>query len=602
MSLHIHRAERADRLVEALGEVLSRPLPDPFATEIVCVPTHGVERWLSQRLSHRLGTGADGEDGVCAGVDFPSPHRLAARATAAVTGIEPGADPWQPHRAVWPLLTEIDAAREESWAAPLWAFLGRGGDANDGEARAGDSRGGRRWSIAQHLADLFAAYASSRPAMLLDWLAGNDVGPGGRLLGPDRRWQAELWRRLRARLELPSPAERIGPVCDRLAEDPSLSDLPERLSVFGPTRVLPDQLRLLTTLARHRDVHLWLTQPSPVLWDRISDTLAAETSGSLIGPRSADPTVGLPEHRLLAYLGRDTRELQLTLLDGVVEVDAHPSPGGADGDRPGQPAAPAAGRPRRRPQLTEPVPERRLAADDDSISLHACHGPDRQVEVLREVLVGLLADDPTLEPRDIVVMCPDIETFAPLIAAGVRAGHAPTPRPSHPGHRLRVRLADRSLRQLNPLLRDAVARWSSWPTSRMEASALLDLCATAPVARKFGFSRSMIWNGCTTWSSAPACAGVSTRSTGPRSGWPRSGRTPGPPGWTGCCSGSPWTRPASTSSAPRCRWTTSIPPMSTWSAGSPSACTGSGRRPIACGRRRTLPELDRAVPGRDPGR
>ena len=59
--------------------------------------------------------------------------------------------------------------------------------------------------------------------------------------------------------------------------------------------------------------------------------------------------------------------------------------------------------------------------------MHACHGPARQVDVLREVLVGLLEDDPTLEPRDILVMCPDIETFAPLISAGF--GLAPDRRP-----------------------------------------------------------------------------------------------------------------------------------------------------------------------------
>ena len=52
------------------------------------------------------------------------------------------------------------------------------------------------------------------------------------------------------------------------------------------------------------------------------------------------------------------------------------------------------------------------------VQVHACHGPARQVDVLREVLVGLLEDDPTLEPRDILVMCPDIETYAPLISAG----------------------------------------------------------------------------------------------------------------------------------------------------------------------------------------
>jgi exodeoxyribonuclease V gamma subunit len=135
-----------------------------------------------------------------------------------------------------------------------------------------------------------------------------------------------------------------------------------------------------------------------------------------------------------------------------------------------------------------PVEARPLLADyDQSVQFHACHGPDRQVEVLREVLVGLLADDPTLEPRDIVVMCPDIENFAPLIAAsfGLDTSEAQA---EHPGHRLRVRLADRSLRQLNPLLA-LISRLVALADSRAGVSALLDLCAAPPVARKFGFSQ-----------------------------------------------------------------------------------------------------------------
>ena len=135
-----------------------------------------------------------------------------------------------------------------------------------------------------------------------------------------------------------------------------------------------------------------------------------------------------------------------------------------------------------------PEQERPLLADDDqSVQFHACHGPDRQVEVLREVLVGLLADDASLEPRDIVVMCPDIENFAPLIAASFGLD-TPEAQAEHPGHRLRVRLADRSLRQLNPLLA-LVSRLVALADSRVEASALLDLCAAPPVARKFGFSQ-----------------------------------------------------------------------------------------------------------------
>src|SRR3712207_5551905 len=110
MSLLIHRAERADRLVDSLGTLLSEPLPDSFAIEIVSVPTAGVERWLSQRLSARLGARSGYADGVCAGVEFCSPARLVARALNGTRGSAP-TDPWRPDQAVWPMLRVIDDAR-----------------------------------------------------------------------------------------------------------------------------------------------------------------------------------------------------------------------------------------------------------------------------------------------------------------------------------------------------------------------------------------------------------------------------------------------------------------------------------------------------------
>ncbi|HZA03260.1 MAG TPA: exodeoxyribonuclease V subunit gamma, partial [Propionibacteriaceae bacterium] len=142
MSLLIHRAERADHLVQALGALLSDPLPDPFATEIVSVPTPGVERWLSQRLAARLGSRPGRADGVCAAVDFCSPRRLVARALAATDIAGDEDDPWRPDRVVWPLLSVLDASRDQPWARLLWSHL--------------DGRAGRRWSVARHQAELFA--------------------------------------------------------------------------------------------------------------------------------------------------------------------------------------------------------------------------------------------------------------------------------------------------------------------------------------------------------------------------------------------------------------------------------------------------------------
>ena len=127
-----------------------------------------------------------------------------------------------------------------------------------------------------------------------------------------------------------------------------------------------------------------------------------------------------------------------------------------------------------------------LADDDRSVQVHACHGVARQVDVLREVLLGLLADDPTLEPRDVLVMCPDIETYAPLIEAGFGLGDV-VGAGGHPAHRLRVRLADRAPGQTNPLLGVATALLDL-AGGRAPATQVLDLARAEPVRRRFGFS------------------------------------------------------------------------------------------------------------------
>jgi exodeoxyribonuclease V gamma subunit len=462
MSLHLHRAERSDRLVAGLAEVLADPLPDPFATEVVAVPTRGVERWVAQQVSDRLG--------ICAGVDFPSVRRLVTTVLAPVTDIDPDTDPWQPARAVWPILAILDESEDDVWAELLWSHL-RGRSAEQ-------SRGGRRWLTARRAADLFARYGSERPELLDRWRLGEDVDAAGRRLGADRAWQAELWRRLRIELGVPSPAERLPEALARLTAGTDPLDLPERLSVFGLTGLDRTQHRVLTALGTHRDVHLWLTHPSPVLWDALAARPAAPP-----GPRRDDASIEAVDHRLLGYLGRDSRELQLVLAGARPDDRHHPDP---------DPRLPAtllaqlqrdlAANAGPRPTVARPL----LDATDRSLQVHAAHGQDRQVEVLRELLVGLLADDPTLEPRDVVVLCPDIERFAPLISAAFGLADDDTAT-EHPGHRIRVRLADRALRRVNPLL-NVLGTVLDLAGSRLEASAVLDLCAQPPVARRFSFT------------------------------------------------------------------------------------------------------------------
>ncbi|MFT4200636.1 exodeoxyribonuclease V subunit gamma [Gordonia sp. (in: high G+C Gram-positive bacteria)] len=462
--LTVHRAERADALVEVLAATMASPLADPMAAEVVAVAAHGVERWLAQQLAQTLGAGPVG-DGVAANIDFLGATELVTRVVdpfALPRGVR--AQLWQPEQLLWPVL----AALEECIDDPALTMLARHIDAA-GE----DAWRGRKLATATTIARMFASYGRQRPQMVAAWARGEDVsgavvGGGSQPLDLDQLWQPLLWRRVREQLAGPHPAEILDEVVAGIVDDPGRLDLPERLTIFGPTRI-PQMLReLLDGLARHREIGLYLAHPSPRLWERVA---AAATP---VGPHPrvlrSPPAIANP---LLASLSRDVQELQESLGATIGADQYHPAP-----------AAPertllAAVQTALRDDGDAPV--KGLAADT-SLELHACHGRERQVEVLRERLLHLFADDPTLQPRDVLIMCPDIEEFAPLItgAFGREGG-------DHPAAGLRVRLADRGLLATNDVL-EVVLRIIALGVGRVTVSELLDLAALEPVRRRFGFT------------------------------------------------------------------------------------------------------------------
>ena len=217
--------------------------------------------------------------------------------------------------------------------------------------------------------------------------------------------------------------------------------------------------------------------------------------GPPIANRRADRTAAAPANRLLASWGRDVRELQLVVASAGESTDRHHELAAVEPhtllatiqrdvrEDPPPPGLPLPGESDRRPAA--------WSRPTGAVQVHACHGRARQVEVLRDVILHALEDDPTLEPRDVIVMCPDIETFAPLIQATFGAGgrrrrrrdeSAGPPAPSD----LRVRLADRSLRQTNPVL-GVVSQLLELAEQRLTASQVLDLADREPVRRRFRF-------------------------------------------------------------------------------------------------------------------
>ncbi len=431
--LHHWWPRDAEQLVSTLAERWSAPRSDPFAFDLAIVPGPGFQRWVSQQLAS---TGASA--GVCAGVEFVSGGAFWRR----LLGDD---DPWAPDRLTW-LLVEIVAATAEPGLEQLRRHL----------AAAREP-----WTACRRIARQFASYALYRPAMLASWAAGNDAGPTGSALA-EEAWQPCLWRLTAARIGYHPVAGRER-LLDHLRAAPA-PGVPARVAVLAPPRVSDGSLGVWAALATWHQVDVLILTPSPSRVPVPGHAAPLRRSACAVVP-------GHPLNESLAIV-RD----EISLL----------APRPATHVPPPQPLRPDTLLGWLQQDLADDVTRggRVLAAGDRSVGVHLSHGLDRQVEVLREVLAGLFDADPSLEPRDVVIITPQVDAVASLVSAAFGLSAAPG---VHPGHGFRVQVADRSIAQVNPLV-TLLLELLRLPDSRVEASRLVDLCAQGSVARKFSFT------------------------------------------------------------------------------------------------------------------
>jgi exodeoxyribonuclease V gamma subunit len=471
VAMHLTVAGSLEPLAAELAARLAQPLADPFTPEVVVVPGDGVRRWLAARLARHLGaTSPTAADGIVANIDFAYPATLVRRALG-------------------------DGSALGAWSVgPLtWAVH----DALVGT----DGHFGQRPDAvrARAIADLFDRYALHRPDMVLRWSQGADVDALGAPLAAHHRWQPALWREVRRREGATTDVERQYALVAELAAHgtvlatPIAELLPERVFVVGLASFPTSQIDVLRAVSAHVDLHVLAPVVSSAGWQALAaraDELA-ELPRPL--PRSVDPTAAQGGNHLVAAWGRTSREAHVLLVQAASAAGAPlpaPPPVAPLGAEPtllervqhdiAADHAPAG------PPRAEGDPDVRAVLDpsDTSLRWHRCHGPARQVEVLRDAVLHLLEETgldgtPRFEPRDIAVLCPDVATFAPLVEA-VFAGD-----PAHGVPEIPVRVADRTLRQDSALL-DATGALLDLLDGRFRASAVLAFVARGPVRRRFG--------------------------------------------------------------------------------------------------------------------
>lgn len=486
-------SNRLDDLRDLLVGWTQRYPLQPLETEQILVHSNGIGQWLKMALA------ADSERGgrgIAAALDVQLPAQFLWRAYRAVLGHEavPALSELDKQPLAWRLMRLLPGLLEQQAFQALQHFL------------ADDDDGRKRYQLAEQLADLWDQYQVYRADWLSDWALGRDglrrIDATVRPLPPDQLWQAQLWRAIlddvgedaldRSRTGV---HQRFAEVVRSMTQRPT--GLPRRIMVFGISSMPAQTLEALAALAKLCQVVLCVHNPCRHYWaDIIADKELLRHEYRRQSRKDGLPIdldeVSLHQHAqpLLAAWGRQGR-------DYINLLDRHDDP---EHYR----ALFAGGRidlfdesfsDHLLGQLQNDILELRPLAEtrrqwpavrlpeDRSIRFHIAHSAQREVEILHDQLLARFDADPTLKPRDVIVMVPDINRYAPHIDAVF--GQLSRQDPRYIPHAL----ADLGQRGREPLL-IALERILCLPDSRFSVSEILDLLDVPALRARFAIAET----------------------------------------------------------------------------------------------------------------
>jgi len=375
-NLTLHTSNQQEVLSQKLASWLVKsPLSDPFTRETIVVQSLGMRRWLQLEIARHLG--------ICTQIDFPFPQSFLRSLLEKCLPNE--------------IIQNTAFARETlRWRIYAWLQNHIGERPSEiAPFLADDPTGVKCWQLASHTAQIFDDYSAYRPDWLIDWQ--KSARPG---------WQETIWHDLARDY----PENHLPALLQRFTADLNLfplENLPPRLAVFGLATLPPAYLHLLSALSHRVPVDLFVLQPTDQFWGDLETEREIARRRKRGLPMRSEAITWNP---LLASLGKTGRDY-FTALWKIEHLED-------DSEFVDPTNSTLLGR--LQASLMDPErPSPQPLADDpsQSIQIHSCPGPMREVEIFRDRLLALFEQFPDLQPRDVLVMTPDLDTYAPMIEA-----------------------------------------------------------------------------------------------------------------------------------------------------------------------------------------
>ena len=499
-SLHpgfmIVQGNRLDDLRNLVVGVMRRYPLAPLENEIALVQSNGIAQWLKLALAEDPEDDDQGGCGIAAAIDVQLPGSFMWQLYRQVLGRDeiPEISLLDKSPLTWRLMRLLPVLIEREHFEPLRRFL-----TDDSDLR-------KRYQLAERLADLFDQYQVYRADWLNDWAAGghmlNSARGERKPLAVGNRWQAELWRALLEDVGEAGMAQSRAGVHQRFIKrinhlEHAPAGLPKRAIVFGISSLPAQVLEALAGLARFSQVLLCVHNPCRHHWADIvadKDLLRHQYKRQQRKPGMPldldDESLHQHAHPLLAAWGKQGRDY-INLLDSYDDPGSYRgvfSDGRIDLFQEATPNNLLR-------QLQDDILQLRPLAEtreqwppvdpakDRSVRFHVAHSPQREVEILHDQLLARFSADPTLRPRDVIVMLPAIDDYAPHIRAVFGQLERNDPR------YIPFTLTDQGQRGREPLL-IALEHLLKLPESRFAVSEVLDLLDVPAVRARFAIQES----------------------------------------------------------------------------------------------------------------
>ncbi len=381
---------------------------DPFETQCTVVGSPTMAGWLKQYFLYDL-PASEKKQKVLACWDFQMLHPFVndwlAKASMGtdIGQRNPAQHPYSTAVLPWRIWTILCKNADNPAYAPLQDYIG-----NDPK-----SQDRKRWGLSQRLAKLFDDYQNYRPDLLHTWKQGQNTNLNMNVL-----WQAALWRELlvtepESYLDQFLSMNQTLPAC-------GITETYRRISVFHTSSMPKAYMQFFAELGAIMPVEMYIFNPSQTFW--IDEPTLKQHLRALIQNGDDLPWMD-PPHALLSGFGRGTQAFLATILD-TTPADIH------------EPLW----TPHKHASRLEQVQDDIRAGEnqqteqwksDASIQFHACHSPLREVEVAKDIILKWFDEnaDSDPQPRDVQVLIPDMETYAPFIESVFQVSEPDAPIP-----------------------------------------------------------------------------------------------------------------------------------------------------------------------------